>query len=260
MCDSTVTAFKSGSHVIPKFFIKQVRDPRSGKLVVLNLKDERHERTQQDGSKGDFLCESCEDKTQRDDLYASLVLTNGSPQSTPAKKIKRIQHNIGSLKVVAWSGLDFNRLRDFVISIALRDHCHRVEKHLERLITDAEYNKLRSIYRTSNSDDKALPIVIIQALKSNNFDPSRTVAFPSKLTQSRGIGFTGVGFCFQLYIGPPNADPSLSIFLDHFNLKANGTINICQLPYEELGVWTLSLPSIQRIAKNDQRTPRKKKG
>jgi len=102
-------------------------DCYNGNHKVLEVsRSEEKVTKKQKGVYCSFICDSCEKDTQKYDRYASLILTNRSPETDKFKSIKRTYYkkNNGDDKSEFGLGehIDFKKFQNFIFAVILRTH------------------------------------------------------------------------------------------------------------------------------------------
>lgn len=124
LCLKQVEEFHKRSHLIPEWMYADCYDEKHKILEVSRSKEKVVKK--QKGIYGSFMCEECEEKTQRYDHYASLLLTDRSPNSDEYKSVKRkyFCENYKGEKVEfgKWENINFGKFQKFVFSIVLRTY------------------------------------------------------------------------------------------------------------------------------------------
>ncbi len=239
MCLKSVAQFKTGSHILPRSFLKPIRASGSGQISVINVFDAVIDRRQQDLPKGDFICADCEMLTAKWDGYGANVLKEVIPS------IKKSIAGLWSLRVEIWSGIDFLAFRNFLLSIVVRDHAWRKSGRHPLLMNDAEFERMRMLLMGSDAtDDSTCPIIIhkivpVPMIKSLH----KTTSPPTQSDAKDAVTFLGMGFGFMVYFKRPTI-PGQPYFVDAYKLQKEGRIQMVLSNLFHLGTWKKSHDSI----------------
>jgi len=87
LCNEKVKKFHKCSHLIPEWMYTNGYDEKYKTLEISRLKQKVTKRQQ--GIYAQFICRKCEKETQIFDHYASLILTDKSPDSPEYKCISK---------------------------------------------------------------------------------------------------------------------------------------------------------------------------
>jgi|GEM_PF-3236706 len=239
MCLTDVEKLKSDSHVLPKFFLRPIRDS-NGQTRTVDVFKAIIDTKSQDLPKGTYICPPCETFTAKLDGYGAKILTQ-MPDA-----------NINSTVVLHekvffeyWDGLDFQQYRNFLLSIVIRDHCWRKSTNLPSIMTDTEFEAMRSLLMSPDStDDKSFRIVVHRvkpvALISSLH---KTTSPPAPSVPKDAVTFMGLGFAFMVYFKKPVQD-GMTIFADTFGLKSSGSVKMPMAELFNIGTWKHSEQAI----------------
>jgi hypothetical protein len=234
LCNSEVEQFKTNSHILPEWMYKPLYAKTNPvrKIHLLNIKTGEFSKNEQAGYRDDFICDDCEKMFAKDDDYACKVLTDNALSSKERKAVSKNRLYLPMGKdhheFFNWSGLDFKKLRKFVLSIILRTYLARNSEG-SLLLSDSEYLKIRSIYYDeTNLDDFEIPILL--TLLSEE-DDKQHLMFPyvSNNNNCKICSFFGSGFLFDVIVdkNPDFTDPEN---LYGLRLKSDGSLNAILVP------------------------------
>ena len=172
MCNAE-KEFKIKSHIIPKWMYEPVYD---GKHRAAQIGTHIVPSIVQDGKKGDFICEHCEEKTSKLDGYASKILK--------PLKLKEIMKpsELNGLPCIPKNRIkNFKKFQNFIFSIFLKNYFYDIEYFLNYPIASNDglknhMNNLLEIYNSSKIDFDSYPITIgkinINEYCFSNSDPN----------------------------------------------------------------------------------------
>ena len=122
LCEKHVQEFHKRSHLLPEWMYSDCYDDRHKVLEVSRAKEKATKR--QKGIYSEFICKECEKETQKYDHYASLILTNRSPESPEFRSVKRKHFKERDeneiLEFERWENIEFKKFQKFVLSTILR--------------------------------------------------------------------------------------------------------------------------------------------
>lgn len=238
-CEKTVQKYKSNSHIIPKAFIKPAK--RSGTLAYIGVVDGLLEKLQ-DGVKEDFICDECENSFSNDDSYGAVILMNTSPSSplrngVSEKKIPQLR-----LSFYEITGFNFTKLKKFVLSIILRDHCMKIVLGSSRLMNDQNFSDMRADYNLPTASNERFKVVI-HKVENMLSQLAFTVSMPTMSNDRDAITFTCGGFAFMVYINAPQ-DAAMLSFVDSCGLVPPGRLFMPVADFTMIGTFKNAKSSI----------------
>lgn len=166
-CDQDVAKFKTQSHVIPKTLFKNVKD--SGKMVLLDYQKKTNRYTDNVNKEliGDFICDTCEQQTGRDDRFSDNFFNQNRYLLSKEPLEKNILVDREPIQLVAILNFQTEALAPFklfIISIILRYYCYlRICKQIEGLPAH-HISALRQLYHSKNEKQIAetYPIIMLK--------------------------------------------------------------------------------------------------
>lgn len=244
LCKQSVLQFKSNSHIIPEWVYKeaQIYDNR-GRAIHLDLTNQKKLFFQK-GYRGEFICNSCEQKTAELDRYASRIFKDRSICPTGVTKDIKTLYTPSKEIVHIWSGFDFKKIQNFIYSICLRQHCYNLSKGIEELIISKHLSKLLKLYHSDKIiDDESYPIFIIYLDKSKKFI---IPPYVDKMSGHHVIKFIACGLEFIIKV---SSHPGL--FSDNnedneLKLKSDGSVCMLQMKFQESGTVKKTLNATKR--------------
>ena len=245
ICKKSVPQLKINSHVMPEWMYKESEVyEEKGRAIALNLQNnQRPASFIQQGYRGNFMCENCEQKTAKLDSYASLIFKDENDLTC----LRKEQQQISNFLVWQWhwSGFDFKQVQNFVFSICLRQHFYNLsKKRKSELIIEKHLKLLLSLYNSDDIDDGSYPISIHYFPKD---EKQYGVILPDNYKR-RGhhfIQFIACGLEFSVKISS-----HIGTFdkVKELRMKSNGSISMLPRNPEDSG-------PIQRIRNKFRRTP-----
>ncbi len=231
MCKRNVSILKTGSHILPRFFLRIIRDPKSGQIRVIDVFKAIIDSKSQDLPKGDFICETCETLTANLDSYAAKILKY--PNKTKRQRVKS-----GKIDFELCNGLDFQKFRDFVISVVVRDHCWRKSENLQTFMSDSEYESLRFFLISGDAtDDTSFPIIMHKILPLLNVPNIHNSTSPPVISTTKdAVTFIGMGYAFMMYF-KASVSPGMDAFIQIFKLKNDGTLRTPFADFMSIGTF-----------------------
>lgn len=234
LCECKVEKLHKRSHIIPEWMYKDVYD-KNNKMINVDI-NRMSKSKKQKGYYDEIICTACEEKSQKYDHYASLILTERSKQSPEYLAIDRkinkqpVRKELHSYS--HWKNIEFHKLQKFVFICLLRTHLS-MKKKGEYLLVDRHYKKIREIYMSSTiSDDKSYPIIIVKYLDEDGFKDIIHLPYIDKKDGHFLIDFGGGGYLFNIYVSNhPKPDD-----ITNLCLIENGSVYLVHDYIEQLGV------------------------
>ncbi len=239
MCKKVVGSLKSGSHILPAFFLRPIRDS-GGKIRVIDVFKSIVNTKEQDLPKGTFICQVCEDLTARLDGYAANALKDPVSVRITTQAVQS-----GRVEYEDWQGIEFQKFRDFVMSVAVRDHCWRISKGMPRLMTDAEYEGMRGFLMSSPPKDDASFPIVIHKIRPMPAVPNihRSTSPPTISRPGDAISFVGMGYAVMVYFKKP-VTSGMEAFNGVFKLKGDNSIKMALADLLNIGTFKHSVQAI----------------
>lgn len=226
---------------MPEWMYTECYDEKHKILEVSRTKEKVSKK--QKGIYESFMCKKCEEETQKYDHYASLVLTDRSPDSDEYISVKR-KYFCGNYKEEKeekavfgkWENVNFKKFQKFIFSIVLRTHfAGKIEgpvllneKHLERIL---------AIYRDGlNLDDSSYPILITKYPKNDKLKNHIIMPYINKGEGHHIIEFAGGGYLFNVYVSN-HLKPE---FVKTLRLKSDGSMHLIIMLFQETGLFEKS--------------------
>ena len=234
-CKRLVSHFKANSHTIPEWMYKESRTyGKKGHAIAYDRQNNTRNIVQQ-GYKGAFICNNCENEISKLDSYASTIFKDRdifySKKNIKKKRITEITGiDIGSRTGYLWSSFNFKKIQNFIYSVCLRQHFYHLSKGQKGLIIEKHLKSLLQLYHSNKIDDESYPIFIIYCKKS---ELNRAVMVPSKrkMAGHHIVNFVACGFQFIVKVSSHNG-----LFNDDMKLKHSGSILMPEMDAKELGV------------------------
>lgn len=234
MCLTVVAKLKSDSHVLPKFFLKPIRD-HHGQIQTINVFKVIIDHKSQDLPKGSYICASCESLTSVFDGYGAKVLNRAIELNLNAYDVP-----FGKITFEHLSGFDFKQFRNFLLSVVLRDHCWRKSEGIAPILTDKKYEEMRSLALSNDSTDEQSFRIIMHKIEPTLVPNLHLVTSPpvgSALGDA--VTFMGLGYAFMVYFQTPSP-ANMKFFTDMFGLNSNGSISMPKASLFNIGTWKRS--------------------
>lgn len=235
LCLKLVAKFHKRSHLIPEWMYTDCYDEKH-KILEISRSNEKAVKRQK-GIYDSFMCERCEEKTQRYDHYASLILTERSTNSDEYKTVKRKRfygNDKGEqIEFCLWEDIDFRKFQKFVFSIVLRTYfAEKIKgtiplnkKHLDGIL---------AIYEDElNLDDSSYPVLITKYYKNDKLKNHIVLPYISKQNGHHIIEFAGGGYLFNIYV----SSHSKPRFVQSLRLKSNGSTYLIRMFFHETGLY-----------------------
>lgn len=235
LCNEKVNGFHKRSHLIPEWMYTDCYDENHKALEISKHKQKATRR--QKGIYSQFICEKCEMETQRYDHYASLILTNKSPEAPEYKGVSRKyfrDNNEGeTTEFEIWENLDFRKFQRFALSVILRTQLSG-KMGGDIRINKQHLNKITKLYRDDSCiDDISYPIL---AVKNPENDTLRNQVILPYITKHGGhhiIEFAGAGFIFNIYVSS-HKKPK---YVNTLRLKTDGSMFLLIMFFRETGLY-----------------------
>jgi len=215
-------------------------------VVSLNF-EEKTKKIEQQGLRGSFICEECEKRFSYDDAYASELFTYKKASSRIRDSLKTekkiVQTNGNPTEVSHWSGFDFRRLQSFVFSVLLKAHLWEKVQRKSGLLTENEYQLMRLLYwNVIVIDDSTFPILIINLNKST-MGPMLLLPYQNDFGIEKVYTFSGARFLFHVF----RPSYQRSAYVSGLQVRRDGNIWMIHVPFEESGIFRVSLPAMLEI-------------
>jgi hypothetical protein len=216
------------------------------KLVQLGLSDEYVKKAQK-GLYDEIICPSCEKESQEFDHYASLILTNRSPQSYEYLSVKRNYqekvHDGNLRKFSLWEGIDFLKFQKFIFICILRTHFSNLKKG-KPLLIEKHFNNIRDLYRSSNIiNASSYPIIALNYLNNNGFEHILLMPFANKKDGHFFVEFSGSKYNFIVYVSSHKRPQ----YVSSLKLQENGSLYIIHDYMENTGTYKTTMSSVVGI-------------
>ena len=241
LCNEKVTEFHRRSHLLPEWMYTEIYNQNHKALEVSKRKQKVTKR--QKGYYGQFICNGCEVETQKYDHYASLILTNRSPNSHEYKLLSKesyaFQIDGEKTEYEEWHNVDFQKFQRFVFACVLRTQLAGKMKDVS--LNKKHFEKLLSIYRSNSTDDISYPIVVIKNPDNDMFRNQVIIPYIKKQRGHHIVEFAGAGFIFNVYVSSHNK-PN---YVNEFRLKNDGSMVLIVILFKQTGLFS----NTQRIVK-----------
>lgn len=241
LCNEEVTEFHKRSHILPEWMYTEIYDIKHKALEISKLKKKVTKR--QKGYYGRFICKKCENESQKYDHYASLILTNRSPNNPEQKLISRehFEYQIDGEKneYEEWKNIDFKKFQRFVLECILRTQLSGQMKGIN--LNKKHFEKLLALYHSDSMDDLSYPIVVIKNPDNDKFRNQVIIPYIKKQRGHHIIEFAGTGFIFNVYVSSHNK-PN---YVNALRLKNDGNMLLIVILFKQTGLFW----NTQRIVK-----------
>jgi len=229
-----VNEFHKRSHLIPEWMYTDCYDEKHKISELSSVKLCKKQK----GIYSSFMCKKCEEETQKYDRYASLILTDRSPNSDEYKSIKKSHFEDNQsgekIKAVKWENIDFKKLQKFVFSVILRTH-FAGKFNGDMALSKKHLDGILAIYRNEDElslDDSSYPILITEFHKNelNNY-----VFLPciKKQVGHHIIEFSASGYLFNVFVSS-HSKPKVA---KSCCLKKNGSMYLLKVFVNETGLY-----------------------
>jgi len=238
LCKKQVAKFHKRSHIIPEWMYTECYDEKHKILEISRSKEKVVKK--QKGIYGSFMCEKCEEETQKYDHYASLILTDRSPNSdeyiSVNKKYFCENYKGEKAEFGKWENINFRKFQKFVFSIVLRTHfAGKIEGHIS--LNKKHLEGISAIYRDElNLDDSSYPILITEYSKNDKLKNHVILPYINKQEGHHIIEFTGGGYLFNVYV----SSHSKPRFVKSLSLKSDGSMHLIIMFFQETGLFEKS--------------------
>ncbi|MBN1472050.1 MAG: hypothetical protein JW925_09730 [Syntrophaceae bacterium] len=241
LCNEEVAEFHKRSHILPEWMYTKIYNKNHKALEVSKLKKKVTKR--QKGYYGQFICKNCESESQNYDHYASLILTNRSPNSPEHKLISKdhfeYQDDGEKYEYEEWKNIDFKKFQRFVLACVLRTQLAGQMKGLT--LNQKHFEKILALYHSDSMDDISYPIVVIKNPDNDEFRNQVIIPFIKKQRGHHIIEFAGTGFIFNVYVSSHNKLD----YVNAFRLKNDGSMVLIIMMFKQTGLFW----NTQRIVK-----------
>lgn len=253
MCLNTVDSLKKNSHVLPKFFLKPIRD-NNGQINVVDVFKSIIDSKSQDLPKGTYICEPCEVLTSQLDGYGYKVLNQDSNINLTVMDIP-----FGRVTFEQIAGIDFSMFRNFLLSIAVRDHCWRKSLSMTPIMSDNDYEEMRSfLFNQDKNNDTRFRIVMHRIQPTIIANLHKTTSPPVQSGMGDAVTFMGLGYAIMVYFKTPSP-PNVKAFSDMCGLNNLGIITMPKANLWDIGTWKKSEHTIRAAYQDLQRKIASKK-
>lgn len=235
LCERLVREFHKRSHILPEWMYTDCYDDRHKVLEMSRAKKKITKK--QKGVYAEFICRKCEKETQKDDHYASLILTDRSPESPEYRSVKRKrfkeQYENEILEFERWENVEFKKLQKFVLSGILRTHFSRKVAEYS-LLNPLHLNRMLAVYRDDSiNDDSSYPIMVIKIPEKDILRNQVVLPYIKRHEGHRIVEFTGAGFLFNVYMSS-HKKPQ---FVNSLRLKSDGSMFLISMFFRETGLF-----------------------
>jgi len=241
LCNEKVSEFHKRSHILPEWMYTEIYNKNHKALEVSKLSKKVTKR--QKGYYGQFICKKCEQESQKYDHYASLILTNRSPNNPEHKLISREHFEFQTVgekeEYEEWQNIDFKTFQRFVLACILRTQLAGQMKGIS--LNKKHFEKLLSLYHSDSTDDVSYPIVVIKNPDNDKYRNQVIIPYIKKQRGHHIIEFVGTGFIFNVYVSSHNK-PN---YVNTFRLKNDGSMVLIVIPFKQTGLFW----NTQRIVK-----------
>lgn len=223
---------------MPEWMYTECYDEKHKILEVSRSKEKVVKK--QKGIYCSFMCEECEEETQKYDRYASLILTDRSPNSDEYISVKKkyfCENYKGEKEEFGkWENINFRKFQKFVFSIVLRTHfAGKIEGPIS--LNKKHLDGISAIYRDElNLDDSSYPILITEYSKNDTLKNHVILPYINKQEGHHVIEFAGGGYLFNVYV----SSHSKPRFVKSLRLKSDGTMCLIIMFFQETGLYKKS--------------------
>lgn len=196
MCNEECTSFKTNSHILPRFIIKQSKE--NGKNTLIGLDSGEVIKNNQNDFKADFICDKCEASFNTIETPASKILYNRENIKKDIAQSQDCYYFEKDSFVILWK---------LVISVILKYHIATKVLKNQDLLGDLHFNKLKNLINIDNNKItrdilKQYPLIIGAILQPK--EKTFSAMHPNKHRIKNEIGcfynFSGLGYTFTLAI------------------------------------------------------------
>lgn len=240
LCKTIVQELKSNSHVLPKFFLKPIRNIH-GQIQTVNVFKSIIDPKSQDLPKGTYICSNCETKTATLDGYGANVLNQNTSANISSSTFQQ-----GQVIFEHWQGINLEEFRDFLLSILLRDHCWRKSENIPTIMQDTEFEDMRKYYLQSPQGDNTTYPIVMHRIQPLPLVPNlhKTTSPPTISSLGDAVTFMGLGFAVMVYFRPIT-DFNMIFFVSTFGLQQNGSIKMPHANLLNVGTFKKSQQAIK---------------
>jgi hypothetical protein len=244
LCANSVKEFHKRSHLIPEWMYTDCYD-EGHKIIEVSRHDEKATRIQK-GIYHSIICKACEKETQKYDHYASLVLTARSPMATELASVEKNyiceKYNGRNLEFAKWTGLDFRKFQNFVLSIILRTHFAWNRKD-PILLTQKHFEGILNIYKGGQPDDTSYPIMLLEYPKSDKLRNLVVMPYVTRKMDHHVIEFAGGGYLFNVYVSS-HEKPS---YVRSLAVKNDGSAYVLIDPFINTGLFKGTVQIVKSV-------------
>ncbi|NOX33743.1 MAG: hypothetical protein GXP56_08385 [Deltaproteobacteria bacterium] len=214
------------------------------KLIEISREKQKATKKQK-GFYFDFICKTCEKRTQNYDRYASLVLTNRSPNSPESLSVKKERflgnHRDEGLSFEQWNNLDFEKFQKFVLASILRTHCSGCIKG-DIQLNKSHFKQIFSVYENKTAlDDELYPIVLYRLKDSDPFKRHVVLPYFKRYAGHHLIEFMGAGYVFNLYVSSHRKPEYVNLF----RLKKDGSLTLPLMDFKQMVLFQRTLDLVK---------------
>ena len=215
-------------------------------------RDSEKVKKRQKGLYASFMCVDCEEESQRYDHYASLILTNRSPESNEYKSIQKAYHEEyyknDILQFSKWQNIRFEYFQKFVFSIVLRSHFSGLMKDPITL-TDKHLNRILALYKDQNNlDDMSYPIQIIEYPPTDPLWNHVVLPYFEKKHGHHVLEFSGCGYLFNVYVSS-HEKPR---YVKSLRFRKDGSMYVIGMEFRETGLYK----NFSKLLKGHKKIPK----
>lgn len=243
LCNNRVESFHPRSHLVSEWMYTECYDEKHKVLEIQPAN--RKILKKQKGIRESFICSACEEKTQKFDHYASLILTERSPNSPEYIGINRKSfeswHDGELVKYFKWGKINFDKLQKFILVTILRTHYSgRMQGKIT--LTERHESRILKIYQDKNSkDDSSYPILLWKYPEGDFLNNHVVLPYIRKISGHHVIEFSGAGYMFHVYV----SNHTKPKYTQSLRLKNDGSMYITDIEFKQSGLYK----SLQKVAK-----------
>ncbi|MBU0568917.1 hypothetical protein KKC52_12860 [bacterium] len=213
-------------------------------MVNFNLSNRTISKAQK-GVYKSIICCKCENKTQEYDNYASLILTDHSPNSPEYLVVKRNDCEIlyDDIRYSRWENFDFLKFQKFVFVSVLRSHLAEKQNN-KFLLIDKHFKKMLSIFEQHEIlDDETYPIMVTKFLEEDKLRNHIASPYTNRRDGHHTVEFSGGGYHFSVFVSS-HSKPS---YVNLIKAKKDGSMYLLHVPFQKFGAYKPSAPSIAKM-------------
>lgn len=246
LCVREKVEFHRKSHIIPEWMYDDLYDKKH-RMVNAELDKEFVNRKQKGYYEEYIICTDCEIESQKYDNYASLILTDRTPESPVHQAVTKTLYeetkNGRNYCFSRWEGIDFQMFQKFVFICVLRAHLAS-SRHGTTILAEKHFKGIRDLYKNNATNDLTYPITVVQFPEDDKFKNHVVLPFANRKNGHRFVEFSGAGYQLLAYV----SSHTKPLFVYSTSLKSDGSMYLMHVYFEASGTFKSMNPTLADLS------------